>query len=121
MPKIAYKDVSFQRSSLETIGVAVAIVDEYEDQGYDLTLRQLYYQLVARGYIENNERSYKRIGNLINDARLAGMIDWCSITDRTRNMRSNSHWDTPQQILLSAIRQYAIDTRENQPNYYSCN
>ena len=52
---------------------------EYSDQGYNLTLRQLYYQLVARSYIENNQRSYKRVGNLINDARLAGIVDWNAI------------------------------------------
>jgi hypothetical protein len=117
MPKIAYKDVNFQSGSLDTINLAIGIVEEYEAQGYDLTLRQLYYQLVARGYIENNERSYKRIGNLINDARLAGLIDWLSITDRTRNMKHNSHWTNPKHILRAAINQYAIDTRENQPNY----
>lgn len=117
MPKIAYKEVKFQASSLETINLAIGIVEEYEADGYDLTLRQLYYQLVARGYIDNNERSYKRIGNLINDARLAGLIDWYSITDRTRNMNKNSHWDNPGQIIRAAINQYAIDTRENQPNY----
>ena len=117
MPKIAYKEVNFQASSLETINLAIDIVDEYEVQGYDLTLRQLYYQLVARGFIPNNERSYKRIGNLINDARLAGLIDWYAITDRTRSMHKNNHWDNPAQIIRASIQQYAIDTRETQPNY----
>lgn len=117
MPKIAYKDVNFQSGSLETINLAIGIVDEYEAQGYDLTLRQLYYQLVARGFIPNNERSYKRIGNLINDARLAGLIDWYAITDRTRSMHKNNHWDNPAQIIRASINQYAIDTRETQPNY----
>lgn len=117
MPKIAYKEVNFQSSSLETIQLAIGIVDEYEADGYDLTLRQLYYQLVARGFIPNNDKSYKRIGNLINDARLAGLIDWFAITDRTRSMHKNSHWDNPAQIIRASIRQYAIDTRETQPNY----
>lgn len=117
MPKIAYKNIKFQSSSLETINLAIDIVTEYDADGYDLTLRQLYYQLVARGYIDNNERSYKRIGNLINDARLAGLIDWYSITDRTRKMVQNAHWDNPEQIIRAAINQYAIDTRVSQPNY----
>lgn len=117
MPKIAYKDVNFQSGSLETINLAIDIVEEYQTDGYDLTLRQLYYQLVARGYIPNNERSYKRIGNLINDARLAGLIDWFAITDRTRSMHKNNHWDNPAQIIRASIQQYAIDTRVSQPNY----
>lgn len=85
--------------------------------GYDLTLRQVYYQLVARGFIPNNERSYKNVGNLINDARLAGFIDWYSIQDRTRNIRRKSHWDSPSDIMDSAVYAYAIDTRSTQPIY----
>lgn len=117
MPKVKYKDISFRQASLELLELAADIVAEYEAQGYDLTLRQLYYQLVSRGCIDNNEKSYKRIGSLISDARLAGYIDWLSITDRTRSMHKNSHWDSPREIIDSAVAQYAIDTRTTQPAY----
>lgn len=117
MPKIAYKDITFRDASLVTINLVNKVITEYEGMGYDLTLRQLYYQLVARGYIENSDRSYKRVGELINNARLAGLVDWYSITDRTRNMRSRSHWDSPGQIIRSAINQYFIDLRADQPYY----
>lgn len=117
MPKIQYKDVRFHKSSIELLNLVDGIVKEYADQGYTLTLRQLYYQLVARGYIENNQRSYKRVGNLINDARLAGIVDWNAIIDRTRGMNQNSHWGSPQKIINAAIDQYAIDTRSSQENY----
>ena len=90
MPKIKYKDIRFRQSSLDLIHLVNQVISEYQAQGYELTLRQAYYQLVARGYIPNNERSYKNIGNLINDGRLAGLIDWYAITDRTRNLRRNS-------------------------------
>lgn len=89
MPKIQYKEINFRGKSLELINLVNQVVEEYQAQGYELTLRQAYYQLVARGYIPNNERSYKNIGNFINDGRLAGLIDWHSITDRTRNLRRN--------------------------------
>lgn len=89
MPKIEYKSIKFQQKSLELIRLVNQVVEEYQAQGYELTLRQAYYQLVARGYIPNNERSYKNIGNLINDGRLAGLIDWYSITDRTRRNTGN--------------------------------
>lgn len=117
MPKIAYKDVKFRSDSLALIDIANSIISEYDADGYDLTLRQLYYQLVARGYIENTMNSYKRVGNIINDARLSGLIDWYSVTDRTRNLRRNSHWNSPGEIIRSAVSQYAIDLREDQPNY----
>lgn len=117
MPKIQYKDVRFHGKSLELIELVNGVVDEYSQQGYDLTLRQAYYQLVARGYIPNNERSYKNIGNLINDGRLAGLIDWNSITDRTRNLRRNSHWSTPSDVIESAKYSYLLNKWDGQPNY----
>lgn len=85
--KIAYVSKSFGASSLAIIEQADAICREYAAQGYDLTLRQLYYQFVARGFIPNRDTEYKRLGGIINDARLAGLIDWNHLTDRTRNVR----------------------------------
>ena len=117
MPKIEYKSIKFQQKSLELINLVNQVVEEYQAQGYELTLRQAYYQLVARGYIPNNERSYKNIGNLINDGRLAGLIDWYSITDRTRNLRSNSHWDNPADVIASARYSYLLNKWDGQPNY----
>ena len=109
MPKIEYKSIKFQQKSLELINLVNQVVEEYQAQGYELTLRQAYYQLVARGYIPNNERSYKNIGNLINDGRLAGLIDWHSITDRTRNLRRNGHWDNPADVIASARYNYLLN------------
>lgn len=117
MPKIQYKEISFRQKSLDLIELINSVIDEYSAQGYELTLRQAYYQLVARGYIENNERSYKNIGSLINDGRLAGLIDWNSITDRTRNLRNRAHWDQPQDVIYSAMYSYLLDKWEGQPNY----
>ncbi len=117
MPKIQYKEIAFKQKSLDLIELVNSVIDEYSAQGYELTLRQAYYQLVARGYIENNERSYKNIGSLINDGRLAGLIDWNSITDRTRNLRANSHWNRPQDVIYSAKYCYLLDKWEGQPNY----
>lgn len=117
MPKIQYKEIRFRQSSLDLIRLVNEVINDYKAQGYELTLRQVYYQLVARGYIPNNERSYKNIGNLINDGRLAGLIDWYAITDRTRNLRGNSHWDTPSEVIASAKYSYLLDKWEGQPNY----
>lgn len=93
------------------------LIRNYMMQGYSLTLRQVYYQLVAKAIIENNERSYKNIGNLISNARLAGLIDWNSIEDRTRNMRGNSHWSTPGSIIDSAAYSYHLNHWEGQDYY----
>ena len=101
-----FVEKNFRAGSLEVIAQANVIIDEYKRQGFSLTLRQLYYQFVARNYIENNQRSYKRLGSIINDARLAGMIDWDSIEDRTRNLEKPSTWNSPADIISSSARCY---------------
>lgn len=117
MPLRCYQPKSFRADKLDLIDKINEVVEEYTNQGYTLTLRQLYYQLVARGIIENTMRSYKNTGVLINDARLAGLIDWNSIEDRTRNLKGLTHWDNPQQIIRSASYQYKKDLWKEQ-NYH---
>ena len=56
MPKIKYKDINFRDRSLDLISRVNEIVEMYSDQGYNLTLRQLYYQFVARDIIPNNQK-----------------------------------------------------------------
>jgi hypothetical protein len=114
MPKITYVEKAFSPASLWIIDKANEIIREYQGQGYDLTLRQLYYQFVARDLIANRQTEYKRLGSIINDARLAGLIDWESIVDRTRGERGNQHWNSPAQILEAAARSYQIDKWEKQ-------
>lgn len=99
MPRIAYREINLSDKSLALIEVANTIIEEFSAQGFDLTLRQLYYQFVARDVIPNTERSYKSLGEVISNARLAGYIDWLAIEDRTRNLRSVSHWESPAEIV----------------------
>jgi len=115
--KIQYQTYKFRNGTLSTIEKANEIIAEYTAEGYELTLRQLYYQFVARGFIENTEREYKQLGSIIDHGRLAGEIDWLSIVDRTRQVKEHSHWDSPSDILQSAADSYALDSRADQPVY----
>ena len=114
MPRIRYVDRNFSASSRALIKTAGKIIAEFANQGYDLTLRQLYYQFVSRAIITNTERSYKRLGSIVNDARLTGLIDWHAIIDRTRFLRKQPDWETPSDIVHGAARQYKIDRWANQ-------
>lgn len=115
--KICYQEHAFNASSAALIDQANEILEDYAEQGYDLTLRQLYYQFVARGIIPNRDTEYKRLGSLINDARLAGLIDWDHITDRTRNLQRNAHWGAPVEIVRAAAEQFQYDKWADQDNY----
>lgn len=109
MPCIAYEDRKFSADSLARIEQANEIITEYQAQGFDLTLRQLYYQFVARDLLPNTQKAYNNLGSLVNNARLAGLIDWDAIQDRTRNLRSYNYWDSPGEIVSDAARQYERD------------
>lgn len=112
-----YKGFNFRSKTLGIIDKANEIIEEYAAEGYDLTLRQLYYQFVARDIIPNKQSEYKKLGSVVNDARLAGLVDWESIVDRTRKYEQNGHWNSPADIIKDSADQYAIDTRADQDVY----
>jgi len=115
MPRITYHEKRFSAKSTGAIAEANGIIAEYQAQGFDLTLRQLYYQMVARDLLKNSQRSYKRLGRIVAEARLAGLIDWNAIVDRTRSVRGNTHWNSPREIIDAAVGQYRIDKWADQP------
>lgn len=107
----------FATKSKELIRQANTILAEYARQGYRLTLRQTYYQFVARALLENNQKNYKRLGEVLNNARLAGLVDWEMIEDRGRETTFVSHWGSPADIIDSAAYSFRIDKWEDQPWY----
>lgn len=111
-----YQDIKFRRETLGLIDTMNVIIEDYVRQGYRLTVRQLYYQLVARDIIENTERSYKRTTSIVNDARLAGLMDWDAIEDRTRDFIRRASWSSGRSILESCVRSFHSDMWTNQVN-----
>lgn len=115
MARLIYTPKKFGKPSLDIITVANQICADYQAQGFDLTLRQLYYQFVARGYIANKQTEYKRLGSIINDARMAGMIDWSYLTDRTRNIDHRNQFTDAEDFIRRATRSwFHTDFWENQ-------
>lgn len=115
--KEAFIEKKFGKDALGLLGVIHSILEKYAAEGYDLSLRQLYYQLVAANVVPNTERSYKNVGNLVSDARLAGLIDWDAIEDRGRVTVRNSHWEKPADIIETCVRSFQIDKWAAQPSY----
>lgn len=122
MPIIAYEAPSMRPDALAIVEQANAICREYSLAGYSMTLRQTYYQFVARGLTAewptgvNTERSYKRLGSILDKARMQGLMDWNYISDRTRSVAGNSHWDDPGEIVRGAAGGYRIDKWTDQRN-----
>lgn len=103
------------QSKVAVIAQANEILADYNAQGYELTLRQLYYQFVARDLIPNSQREYKRLGDAVNDGRMWGMIDWSHIVDRGRNLVGHGHWDDASQIIHGCARGFRLDLWEESP------
>jgi hypothetical protein len=115
MPKIAYKDPKFRKHRTWIIDKANEILAEYMAGGFDVTLRQLYYQFVSRGYIANSLRSYKNLGACIDEARLCGLIDWNAIVDRTRNLLGKNGSEGPDAVVESSAYGLHYSRWDNQP------
>lgn len=114
MARIAYEDWNPSDKSLDIVARANSICREYAAQGYDLTLRQLYYQFVARGWLPNNQRSYKSLGATIDKARKAGLMDWGYIVDRTRNLMGHTRYADPASMIDALEDTYHVDLWKGQ-------
>lgn len=128
----------FYKETQDLVAKCNRIIEDWQSQGYTLTLRQLYYQLIGLDWFPENRRwtqipgtnRYKRdpngtknaqpnydwLGETISNARLAGLVDWDAIEDRTRVLRGVSHWSNPEEIIQGAANSYRIDKWANQPN-----
>lgn len=110
----AFADKNFTAAHLGVINKALEIIQEYQDQGLTLTLRQLYYQFVARALIQNDQRQYKRLGKIVSNARMCGLLPWTSIEDRTRNLTSWRHCETADEAVATLRRFVRPDYWQNQ-------
>lgn len=101
----------------EVIQHIVDIVDEYAEEGYNLTLRQLHYQLVKSNWIVNHDSAYKKLGNILDDCKYAGIINWDNIEDRGRIPYIPYYVEDVEAALNDTIDQYRIDRQKGQESY----
>lgn len=133
--KIEFKPWAPTLVSYRAVTQADEIITEYQAQGFKLTLRQIYYKFVARDLFpddrrwrwtgsrwvrdpngtKNAEPNYTWLGDLLNDGRLAGLIDWEAIEDRGRTLRELAHWETPSSIINACAEQFRCDLWVGQP------
>lgn len=115
--KITYKNHNLKPESLEKVATVAAVIEDFRLQGYTLSLRQLYYQLVAQNLVVNSVRSYKNLGRLITKAREAGLLSWTSIEDRERNASLWQHNEDEKEVLNGLEYGYSIDRWARQEHY----
>jgi hypothetical protein len=113
----AFKKIRFRDDARSLVDECNAIIKDYRGQGLRLTLRQLYYQLVSKNRITNEEKSYKRLGCIVSDARLAGKMDWSAIEDRNREPDAHPEWSGLDSLVDAACSGYRLPRWEGQEHY----
>lgn len=113
----SFEATTFRGDTMDVIEKANSIINSYRKQGYVLSLRQLYYQFVSRDWLANNERNYKRLGDIVTNGRLNGLISWTGIEDRGRDLDRWLIEEDVDKILRDLPKRYAQDMWARQEYY----
>jgi len=112
-----FRSIKLNKTNIERLGIINEIIKEYQDDGYVLTLRQLYYQLVSRDIIPNKQAEYSKLSTLLKEGRMGGIVDWGAIEDRLRKPSKPSEFDSAADILDAAINQFRLPRQKGQKVY----
>jgi hypothetical protein len=112
-----FREKRFQKKSKELLFQVADILDEYKQRKISVTLRQVYYRLVAKGFIQNKDKEYRKLSGLLTDARYCGMIDWDAIEDRVRVPHKHSEFEDVLHLVKVAQNSYRLDRWEDQEYY----
>lgn len=105
--------MTLRRKTVDLIEAAAVVLAEHNP----MTVRQVYYQLVARHIIENNRNEYQRLSNVLVKARQDGLIPWEWIEDRTRKPRQPAMWGDLREFLETVRHAYRRDVWTSQSLY----
>lgn len=114
MARIRYRDIEFRADAQRRIAQVNTILSQYKQR---VSVRQVYYRLVAAGLIANTQKEYSAIQDLLTRARYAGLIDWDAIEDRNREPQKAKDWRSATDLVLEAASGFRLDRWVGQPFY----
>ena len=103
-----------QKQSLELLTQVQKIINSYD---FALTLRQIYYQLVAKQIIPNEQRYYKKLSRLCVAGRDEGILPEEGFADRLREVDKLGSWLNLNEFMQTVKRSYRKDKWQNQDSY----
>jgi hypothetical protein len=106
--------MAFHKNNQRKLKQVQEIFSEYN---MPITLRQLYYQMVARQYIPNNQKTYHSLSRLCVIARDEGSLQEESFADRLRIIDQPSSWDDLKSFLTTVKSSYRKNNWDTQDNY----
>jgi hypothetical protein len=104
--------MDFQRKTLDLFAAVNAILGQYDGP---LTLRQVFYRLVAAQQLENTRAAYCGLSKHLVNARLAGIVDDSRIVDRVRNTLRVPCWNDLPDFLETVRQSYRREKWTRQP------
>jgi len=117
---VARQEFKWTQHNIDKLNLVKEILQELSAYR-PLTLRQVYYQLVGKGHIENNKSQYVMLSKLLKWARIDGHISWSDIEDRVRDYHGAGGWDNVDRFIQSEInglfKYYSRDLAQTQPKY----
>ena len=92
----------------------IAVCKDYGRDGYVLTLRQLYYQIVAKDLVPNHDKVYKKISKLKDELAMGGYIDWKVLEDRGRVPHTPYYEEGIKGALERTVEYYRLNRQLGQ-------
>ncbi len=96
------------------------VVEELSEY-WPLTLRQIYYRLVAAGHIANTRSKYNDLSKIIKHMRIDDVLPWNVLTDRVRRVSDKRGFEDHQDFMTQEVEHflegYARCYVQGQENY----
>ena len=105
---------------IDRVNEVQKILNELKDY-LPVTVRQIHYQLVGKGLIENTKSRYNLLKRTVKYGRIYGYIPWEAIEDRIRQAYLNQGWQDQEGFLETErnnfLEGYRRDLQQGQENY----
>ncbi len=136
MAKESFREKNFRIEARRVLHKCDDVITDYVNQGYRVTLRQLYYVFISNDFFpadwideeynrkhglpldtKNTPKNYKKFGDLVSEGRLAGLLDWEAIEDRGRQPKSQTEFEDLKELARAAVSSYRLPRWKGQDSY----
>ena len=110
--KLKVRDHTFYKPTRSILDAISDVLDSYS---HAVSLRQVFYRLVALEVVENTPENYGKVGRICTDGRYSGCLDWDKIEDETRGCYGASDWEDGNAALEDRLNEFRLDWWKDSP------
>ena len=101
----------------KTLAMRAHAIDVFETFDGSMSSRQVFYQLVSRGAVQNTALAYETVSRLLVAMRRDGTIPYDRVVDRTRRVHKLPGWAGVRAAMSALASQYRRDPWDDQPTH----